>query len=336
MHRARRGEHEVSVACFSSATSVRTSLSPVAMTAVMLAMLTGCRTDEGRLLRAVEIVPLPDSAITLAVDGEGRQWLGRPGAMRVRDAAGSARDLRLPGAAAPRVVGWVDGTAYLQQGDALLVMPGRADSITAAREVFGRNPLLCDVRGRAVLQGARSGAVLAHDPATLEPLWAWAALGAATTALAASPEGDRVYQALDDDDRDPQVLTRDLQTGRDLGRMELDFPLEEMVAADDGTLYGVGREGRRAVIVALRPGGGELELVWRMPLPVDDAAARVRIVVSGAWVAVWGRGPREGLRILDSEEGDILARDRTEPLDVAFGPDGQLWALYPRELRRLE
>jgi hypothetical protein len=187
-----------------------------------------------------------------------------------------------------------------------------------------------------VLQGARTGAVLAHDAGSLETVWAWAALGAPTTALAVSPEGDRLYQALDDDDDEPQVLIRDLQTGRELGRLEMDFLLQELVAAEDGTLYGVGRDGRRAVVVALRPGGGELEPLWRRSLALTEALPRLRIAVSEGRVAVWGRGPREGLRVLDTAEGDILARTSTDPSDFSFGPGGEMWALYPGEVRRLE
>lgn len=280
---------------------------------------------------------MADSAAeTFSIGDDGRQWLGVSGSVGIRDPGGALVTLRVPGTEAPAVEGWIEGSAYLRSGDTLSVMPADGDSVTAVRGDFGANPLLVDVRGRALLQGARSGAVLAHDPRTLAPVWAWAALGSATTALAGSPEGDRVYQALASSGGDARLLIRDLQTGRELASVELPAPLALLAAGADGTLYGMAREGRRAAIVALRPARNDLELVWRRVLPMSGEADAVRLAVAGQRLAVWGLGPRVGLRLLATRTGEIVARTRVDPRDAAFGRGAELWALYPGEIRRLE
>lgn len=302
----------------------------------LLVVLAACGAEEGRPLRVERAVPVADpAAATVAVGPGGHYWIGAPGVMRVGAAEGPPAEIRVPGTTPPRVQGWINGTAYVRTGDTLSVVTVGADSAGFSRGGFGDAPVIADVRGRALLQGARSGAVLAHDPDSLAPVWAWPALGRRTTALAASPQGDRLHQAVASAGGDATIVIRDLQTGRELSAVELPAPLERLVADANGTLYGVARD-RRATIVALRPRQGDLELVWRRPLRIAEEAAQVRLAVAGDRVAVWGLGPRIGLRLLSAKTGEILGRTRTDPLDVSFAPDGSLWALYPGELRRLE
>jgi hypothetical protein len=270
------------------------------------------------------------------VDPAGVHWLGVPGGLLLRDPAGSWREVRWEGEGVPRVLGWIGGSAYVRAGDVLQVLEAGRDSVAARREGFGSSPLLLDVRGRAVLQAAGSGAVLGHDPTTLEPVWAWAALGSPSGAVAASPQGDRVYHALADDEEGARILTRDLQTGRVLASMPIAAPVAVLATDSTGMLFALAREGRRAEVLALRPDGGELTVVWRRVLRAAEEAARVRLAVGDGRVAVWGLGPRVGLRLLEGRDGSVLGRSRTDPLDAAFGEDGSLWTLYPGELRRLE
>jgi hypothetical protein len=208
------------------------------------------------VLRSVQEVRLEgDSAVTLAVDGEGRWWLGQPGALLVRDSAGRIERISLPGSDAPRVVGWVDSRAYLRVGDAVVMVEEGADSVVAERPGFGRAPVLIDEQGEVLFQGAGSGAVLEHDAKSLEALAGWASLGQPTTALAESPEGDRLYQALGAGEEGDRLLVRDRQTGRILGEQPLEAPLMALAADRTGTLFGLIRSGRRVTVVALRPSG---------------------------------------------------------------------------------
>lgn len=300
-----------------------------------LLLVSACYAEEGRPLREVERRPVDAEAATLAVAPGGEVWLGLPGAIQRGGPAQGGGTLALPGEGVPALLGWLDERTYLRLGDRVVVVAAGEDSVRAWREGFGEAPVLVDEAGGVLLQGAGSGAVLAHDPDSLAPVWAWPALAERTTAMARSPEGDRLYQALVDADGDARILVRDFQTGRTLGTHPLPRPLEDLETGDDGTLYGVARNGR-AAIVALNPRRGELEPVWRTTLPVAEEGVRVRIAVDRGRVAVWGLGPRIGLRLLDARTGEILARTRADPLDVAFAPGGALWALFPGELRRLE
>ena len=308
------------------------------LAALGLLLSLGCDGEEGRPLRVAGLVELSDrQPQTVAVDAEGRFWLGEPGRMRIVDSDGdTVAAVKLGPGGVGRVVGWSETLAYLRVSDSLFAVPLEGGPPTARRGALSGVPLLLDVRHRAVLQGARSGAVLAHDPDSLEPVWAWAALGSPTTGLAESPLGDRIYQAIGGEGGPARVLVRDLQTGRELTSTTAAAPLEQLVAGEEGDLYGVAREGRRAVVVALDAAGGKLEVRWRRTLSMAEQAAEVRLVPVEGGVVVRGLGPRVGLRWLSAEDGRVLGRTRTDPLDVWFEPGSGLWALFPGELRRLE
>jgi hypothetical protein len=203
------------------------------------------------------------------------------------------------------------------------------------REGFGTSRLVLDARGRAMYQGAGSGAVLEHDPATLEPLSGWPALAARTTALAASPEGDRLYQAVTSEEDGERLLIRDLQTGRVLAEVPLEGVLEAMAADGRGMLYGLLREGRRLTVVALRPAADGLEPVWRRRLSGRAGEGEVRLVESAGRIAVVVPPPAPRVRLLDARDGALLGRAGGEPLDFAFDSGGALWGLYRGVVRRL-
>lgn len=317
----------------SARVSVRRTMTLVGVAAYLGA----CAGEDVRLFRTAERVSLRLPAVrTMAIDSAGRFWLGSPGGISIRDSTGTPRRIGVPVDAAPRVIGWSAAGAYLREGDSLYLLSAVGDTVTARRGGFRLNPLALDVRGRAIYQGARSGAVVAHDPVSLEPIWAWASLDAATTAIALSPEGDRLYQALGADEEGPRVLTRDLQTGRVLGSTEIRDPLRELVVAPSGVLYGLAHDGRRAIVLALQPQGHELAPRWRLGLPASEGSGEMSIAVAGGRILVQGLGPEAGTRVLSAESGARVGRTRGQPLDAAFSPGGGLWALYPGELRRLE
>src|SRR5690606_10352680 len=153
-----------------------------------------------------------------------------------------------------------------------------------------------------------------------------------TTALAFSPEGDRVYQALHAEDEAPHLLIRDLQTGRSLAVEELPAPFEALVPGAGGLLYGAGRDGDRIVVTALQVRGDGASREWSRELSVAGDGAP-SIGVARNRVVVWGEGVRWGLVALDGGTGELVARARVPPVDVAIDSAGGLWALYPGVLR---
>lgn len=295
-----------------------------------------CESDE-RVLSIGAIHPLPDSlATTLAIDEEGRFWLGSREGLRLFEPETTRLVMERTMDPPPRVIGWRDGLIYLRAADTLFVQ-GTADTLVA-RGSFGSNPVVLDPRGRGLLQGARSGAVLAHHPDTLAPVWGWAARATPSTALAVSPEGDRIYQAVvDNEGDDAELLVRDLQTGRVLHVMSAAAPLEQLEVDRRGWLYALEREPGERSVVALQPRGGEVRTVWRREFAADADGRPARLVVGLDRVAVWGVGEEEeGLLLLSSEDGSVVGRSAPAPLDGAFDPDGSLWVLRPGVLHRLD
>ena len=300
---------------------------------LMLAcLLAGCGESQPPAMREVEVRPLPVlDATTLALDDSGRVWLGEDGRMVVVVGAVVDAVHPTPSGDPPRMVEQLEGRVYLEAGDSVLVVP-RPDTL-GIRGDMGRAVLAGDPRGRFLLQGAYSGAVLAHDVDTLEPLWGWGAIGAATTGLALSRIGDRVYQAVTDDEEGSRLLIRDLQTGRTLEEFALSGPMSALVVAPSGRLYGV--EGERMDVVSFDPGPGGVVEVWRQRVAAEEGA-EAHMAVAGGRIVVWGGGVRWGLLMLDAETGEVVRRAGEAPIDAAVDPAGAIWALYPGELRRLE
>lgn len=301
---------------------------------VVAAVVAGCGRSED-VLSTERVLRLESSAFhTLAVDSLGRFWLGRPGALEVRDTSGATRVAATTGAATPSVLGWMGGRAYARLGDTVLAVSPDTNS-AAARGGMGRNPLVLDVRARHLFQAARSGAVLAHDPATLAPVGGWAALGLPSTALAASPEGDRLYQGVGYGEAAPRLLSRDLQTGRILGTASFSAPFVALAAGASGDLFGVVVEDGRGAVMALRPRRGQMEVRWRTSL--DDLGldnpSELRLGSRERRVAVLARGNEAGLRLLDAETGSVLGSAPEGMLDASFGAGDALFLLYPGEIR---
>lgn len=307
---------------------------PLAPGVALATLLVACRPEQPPALTEAEVRPIPRmDAATLALDDSGRVWLGERGRMVV--AVGTRADAvhRTPAGEPPRVIARFGTHVHLVVGDSVLVVP-RPDSLgirgNIRRAVFAGDP-----RGHFLLQGAHSGAVLSHDAATLEPLWGWGAIAAATAGLALSPIGDRVYQAVEGEEDGPRLLVRDLQTGRTLSSHPLSGPLSSLVAGPGGRLYGVEREGGRMAVVALAHGEDGVTEVWRHRVDAEEDATTL-VALAGSRVVLWGEGVRWGLLTLDAGTGEVLRRAREVPIDAAVDPAGGIWALYPGELRRLE
>lgn len=274
--------------------------------------------------------PLPDAATTLYVDADGGVWTGGPGSLARMGGPAAAT----PGDAAPRVVGEAQGRLYARAGDTLLGVERATGRVLAARGVAS-GLVVVDPRARFLYRTVEGGGVLGHHPETLVPLWGWAERGAPTTAAAASPLGDRLYQALDRGSL-AEVVVRDALTGRILAEHRLSGPVRALATDAAGDLYAVLGEGLGVEVASLRPLAGRLTLRWRRGIGTldGDVAVRLRVSPRRDRVAVLSGERENGLHVLDAETGEGLGSTRVTPLDVAFAPDGGLYLLYPGELRR--
>jgi hypothetical protein len=314
----------------------RRSARAVLAAAAVAVIAPGCDSPGDSLPTSRHLRLEADSASTLGVDARGRFWVGRPGEAVVLDPAGAVV-MRVPaaGEGAPELVAGTAGAHHLRAGDTLIAVSPATGERTGARAGFARVPVLADPRGRFILQGAGSGAVLGFHPSTLEPVWGWAARGARTTALAAAPEGDVVWQALAGEDG-ARILERDVQTGRIFIDVEVDEPVAAMANADGGDILLALIDGPRIEVLRLRSRGGELDRVWRAGARLDgDADIRLAHVPGARAVAVYRPGGEDGMRLLDAGDGSLLGSVAETPLDAAFAPNGVLYLLRPGEIRRV-
>lgn len=294
-------------------------------TLLTLASLASCADDGPRLLPESVVHSRPD-LVEAAAPGPGR--------LAVVGDAGFEVIYDLPGATHPRIAVSRGERVHLVSGDSLRVIP--APDSGGVRGGMSRSVVVGDPLGRFLLQGASSGAVIAHEPDTLDPIWAWASLDAATTALALAPWADRLYQAVEPDGGDPRLLVRDLQTGRTLTSVPLDAPAVALATDDRGRLFAVQREGGDLEVLRIDPGREDLDVLWRQRVGGQgERGASASLAVAAGRVVLWGEAVRWGVVTLDPEHGSVTARSREPPLDAAVDPAGNIWALYPGELRRL-
>ncbi len=292
------------------------------------AALGGCKEGGGEMASLAR-VPLPDSVAagaTLTVDSLRRAWVGEPGRLTVYDTAGrQAARLSAGGQLVPRVLWMADSAVYVRAGGNVSVI----DPVTQERAGTRRvSPVARDPRGRWVYTAGGRGGVLGLAPGTLKTRWGWPDAGAAATAIAVSPLGDRVYVALDASERNETaaaVEVRDAQSGRPLHRWEAPGPVTVLEAGPDNTLYAVSRGS----VLALRHGSEGLVVIWTAA--VEGDVPRLRVSPTGTRVAVLG--DEGGVRLLETGSGKVVGRTDEAPRDAAFDVGGRLWVLYPREIR---
>ncbi|MBA2671142.1 MAG: hypothetical protein H0U67_12280 [Gemmatimonadetes bacterium] len=296
-------------------------------------LLSGCR-PEVPGLQIAEVISIPAAeATTLHVDRDGRLWLGEETAVSVLDGGEVVARTAIAPGDAPRVVGETDSSLLMRRGTTAILMFDPASGELLAETAITGEPLL-DVRGRWVFVAAGSGAVLMHEPDSLVLISAWASLGMASTALAASPEGDRIYHALSDDDGAASILTRDLQTGRTLRTSVFSAPFVHLATDRQGNLVGVVGGEDDAAVISLRPWGQELELRWRARISSSAMATRIHLSPDGGRAAVLTPGDtKTGLLLLDGETGRSIGQLPEHPLDARFDSSGRLLLLFPSEIR---
>lgn len=304
--------------------------------ALLPALWTGCRGTLGDGLGPARVVRLPAEvadASALHVGPDGHVWLGGPGWAAALDTSARTvvRRRAVPGDAAVSVLGLSGRRVYLRIPDRLLALDAELEEISGEREAAPTDPFAFDPRGRAVFQGSGGGAVEALGPAGLRARWAWPKLGPPVTALAASPEGDRLYVAMAGDSA--VLLSRDVQTGRVIWRAELPAPASALAVGPDGVIYALTGEDGDATALALRPAVNGTLPIWRRSVGLEGA--RMRVAPRGDRVVVFSSGEEAGIRVLDAADGAVLRAAESGPLDAGWSAGGELYLLYPRELRVL-
>ncbi|MEX2570375.1 MAG: hypothetical protein WD737_03655 [Gemmatimonadota bacterium] len=305
------------------------------------ALAVSCRAGPPDTLAIAERIALPDSAFSsLYMAADDTIWLGAPGALVRIDAGGrELRHIPLGAPAVPEHIGTFGGMSYFRAGPSTVRVDAVADSAVTAREDIVGRSFITDPLGRFVYRADESGAVVAHDPLSLEAVWGWPAVGGQATALAVTSHGDRMYQAVaGSDGTESALLVRDLQTGRILDRLALADPLQLLLMPADGPLLGVSWGGApRGSVAAFHWRDGDLDVSWRRTFADLGLSGPVRAALSpsGRLLAILARESEAGLHVLDVETGRTVERLREAALDVGFGATDEVYLLARDELRRL-
>lgn len=286
------------------------------------------------LVLRLELPRAVQAPATLHVDSAGRLWIADRAGVDGLDTAGAPLLAEPPELAAAQLLGFSAGRLYVRAGDELITLD-EAGRVRARRGGVGAGPMALDPRARHVYWATDAGAVFGLEPRLLRPLWAWPRLGRAVAALAVSPQGDRLYQALDPRPGEPpRLLVRDVQTGRVLQELPLPAPARALAAAPGGALYALLADGDAAQVLALRPGGAEgLQIAWQQAVPLAPAAAPPRLRASPHGERLALAAPGAELRLLEAADGTLAARVADAPLDADYAPDGTLYVLFEGEVR---
>jgi len=239
----------------------------------------------------------------------------------------------VPPAAA--MVGAGEERLYLAAGGRLHAFSPQDDSVRAVSRASGSTATL-DPHGRFVLLAGPRGEVMGLTPRALRSSWAWPRLGSRSAAVVVHADGARVYHALHAEGQDPvsRILTRDFQTGRVLGEVELRGWTRAAAMGPGGELFLLQWRPEGSDLVALRPLGGRMQALWRRELDPSDAPATAQLVVAAERLWVVDRGAGSAL-VVGRREGEMLARAGFAPGGVAAaGTDGSVWVLEPSELLR--
>jgi hypothetical protein len=307
---------------------------------MLIAFSTACRPPEPDTLAIAERIPVHPSAASVHFHEPLGFWIGAPGELFRLDRSGVELDrVAIGDPDVPRVVGGYGELVLLRAGGSAVVLEASAARLLAERPDMG-GILALDPSGRYVFHTTGAGAITVHEAGTLDPLRGWAAIGAPSTALTVTTEGDRVIQALAaNDERPPELLVRDLQTGRAISRLPFVEPLDELVSGRDGSIFALVGRGRVAGgVIRLGWNDGALTPRWRRSFADLGVGGAEALVVStvGDRIAVIATENGAGLLVLDVETGRTVERLRGDPLDVTFDADDRIYLLHPGELRRVE
>lgn len=322
---------------------------PVRWLAALLVsgLLVGCSRDIADTLTVRQRLPLPDSMSTrLDIDEHNRIWLSGPGQIvRLDSMIAAPARLRLRTPAAPTWLSGGEEHVYFQVASTLgmLDLGAASDSTSLPQPLlqpieWPAEAVAVDPRGRFLYRTAEAGSLVAHDLDSLIPRWGWAAVGAEGTALSLSPGGDYLFEATTTVEEQPELLVRDVQTGRILRRIELSDPARTLFSTRDGSVYAVGGSRDGGSVAAFGWRDGELERQWQRSFGDFDVESPVRAALSpsGRLLAILGIEQESGLYLLDTGDGRTIERLRGPALDIGFDRADRPFLLVRGELRRLE
>jgi len=292
------------------------------------------------LVRSLTLPSALPAGSTMNAGADGTLEIGRGGRVLAIDPESGVllweSDLETQSGA--RVLGRGGERLYVRAGAELITLDADGE-IRMRRDRLATAIVALDPFVRHVYTATETGAVIGLDPRLLRPRWAWPRLGRAATAMAVSPEGDRLYLALAPTavGGESQVLVRDVQNGRVLHESTLPGAVRDLRVAANGVVFAMVGTGAGAEIHALRPGPEGLTAHWRRS--ADEwglgAGAQLRVDHDGHRLAAFAAGPGGGLRMLDAESGDPIGDAMPAPIDAGFGANGTLFVLFAREIQVL-
>lgn len=309
-----------------------------AAAATALALLTTACGPEDTLLPIRSIDIADQTSFDSVVSHGAGLWLSGPGQVISFDPRDeSAHRLVVP-ARAPTLLGRAGNTLLLLADRTVLAAsPDSAGLFLLADDV---EAAVLDSAGGFLLESIAHGEIVARTIDDLRPAWGWSGGGVASSALALSPEGDRLYQAVTaSGGRRPTLRVRDLLSGRTLRELELGGPVRILRATEQGDLIGVGwsDDGSALFITRLAWMAGDLVIDWHRAVasPADGPPPKLAISGDGRRIALTGNA-ETGLTLFDGETGSTIAIWSGTAQDAAFDDLGHLYLLTEAAVVQVE
>lgn len=295
----------------------------------LLLVAAACRPED--TLLAIRSIDVREESFNDVISVEsGERWLSGSGRVVSFDPMRqSARSFPTPGLMDPHVLGRAgESLLLLADRSVMVASPDSADLFVVARDV---DAIALDSVSGILFEAIAGGEIVARPLDTLLPAWGSAGAGANASAMALSPERDRLYQALlPAPGAGPALHVRDLLSGRTLREIPLDDPIRVLTTTRQGDLIGVGwdDDGSDAFITRLGWTGGALVVKWRSAVEPAADGQRLKLAVSeeGDRIAVVGNA-ETGLTLFDGETGSTIAIYSGTVHDAIFDGFGHVYLL---------
>lgn len=308
--------------------------------AAVLLLTSACSSED--TLRPVRSIGIEGSvALDTAMTADDVLWLSAPGRLvALRPSAASAAQLGVPANATAEVLGTAGGNLlFLANRTVLAASPDSSAPFRVAERIEAAT---LEPETGVLFESITAGEIVAVVVDGFRPAWGWGGVGAPSSALAISPERDRLYQAVapDDPDLSPTLRVRDLLSGRTLRTVDLNGPIRILQTTTDGDLIGVGwaTDGSTAFLTRLSWADGELRTAWRRSVERATDRGRLKLATSadGRRAAVAGANAEAGLTLFDGETGSAIAVFSGAVRDAVFDDRARLYVLTDSVVLRVE